>query len=329
MRPSKLSLELEAQSNHRSKASCSTTIIDLQENMGKACTQRTGSRAHSQHLSCMSSMRPQARPPRTSATFTTARPRRRGGGRAAPTSCCKSTRPTTSSKVPPRPAPPPACAPAHGPRALTPAPPRLIGPSTGVRNAVDLCAAPGSWSQVLSRQLYLPALRAGVPPADAPRIVAIDLQPMAPVEGVTQMQGDITSEATARGVIAHFDGGRADLVVCDGAPDGAPAQPCGRPARPRPARPRAAPRHAALRPPPAARLRRCPVHQAAAVGGWWRLRPCCASAARRPPSPSPRLLCWYCLWYHCSDGAARPRRVRAGAAAAGGAGHRQPRPAAG
>lgn len=43
---------------------------------------------------------------------------------------------------------------------------------------------------------------------------------MAPIEGVIQLQGDITSEATAAEVIAHFDGGRADLVVCDGAPDG-------------------------------------------------------------------------------------------------------------
>jgi len=43
---------------------------------------------------------------------------------------------------------------------------------------------------------------------------------MAPIEGVTQLQGDITSEKTAAEVIAHFDGGQADLVVCDGAPDG-------------------------------------------------------------------------------------------------------------
>ncbi|CAD7700605.1 unnamed protein product [Ostreobium quekettii] len=42
---------------------------------------------------------------------------------------------------------------------------------------------------------------------------------MAPVEGVIQIQGDITSEVTAKEVIDHFDGGRADLVVCDGAPD--------------------------------------------------------------------------------------------------------------
>ncbi len=32
-------------------------------------------------------------------------------------------------------------------------------------------------------------------------------------------QGDITSEATAAAVIAHFQGMHADLVVCDGAPD--------------------------------------------------------------------------------------------------------------
>ncbi|KXZ46872.1 hypothetical protein GPECTOR_40g606 [Gonium pectorale] len=99
---------------------------------------------------------------------------------------------------------------------------------TGVEHAVDLCAAPGSWSQVLSRQLYLPALRAGR--LTPPTIVAVDLQPMAPIEGVVQLQGDITSEETARQasilagggraqVISHFHGQPADLVVCDGAPD--------------------------------------------------------------------------------------------------------------
>ena len=56
--------------------------------------------------------------------------------------------------------------------------------------------------------------------AELPKLVAVDLQPMAPVEGVTQLQGDITSHAVAQQVIAHFDGSHADLVVCDGAPDG-------------------------------------------------------------------------------------------------------------
>ena len=50
--------------------------------------------------------------------------------------------------------------------------------------------------------------------------MAVDLQPMAPIEGVTQIQGDITSAVTARQVISHFDGEKADLVVSDGAPDG-------------------------------------------------------------------------------------------------------------
>lgn len=43
---------------------------------------------------------------------------------------------------------------------------------------------------------------------------------MAPIEGVTQIQGDITSEVTAKEVISHFDGEYADIVVSDGAPDG-------------------------------------------------------------------------------------------------------------
>ncbi|KAA0044157.1 putative tRNA (cytidine(32)/guanosine(34)-2'-O)-methyltransferase isoform X1 [Cucumis melo var. makuwa] len=90
----------------------------------------------------------------------------------------------------------------------------------GVKRVVDLCAAPGSWSQVLSRKLYLPAkLSPDLKDGDLPLIVAIDLQPMAPIEGVIEVQGDITNARTAEVVIRHFDGCKADLVVCDGAPD--------------------------------------------------------------------------------------------------------------
>ena len=71
--------------------------------------------------------------------------------------------------------------------------------------------------QVLSRKLFLPALRAGDP--NPPKLISVDLQPMAPIEGITQLQGDITSEVTAAAVISHFEGAKADLVVCDGAPD--------------------------------------------------------------------------------------------------------------
>ncbi|CAM9477157.1 unnamed protein product [Laminaria digitata] len=54
---------------------------------------------------------------------------------------------------------------------------------------------------------------------DAVRIVAVDLQEMAPIDGVKQLQGDITSTETAEAIIDHFRGGLAELVVCDGAPD--------------------------------------------------------------------------------------------------------------
>lgn len=86
---------------------------------------------------------------------------------------------------------------------------------------LDLCAAPGSWSQVLSRSL-----------ADrGTAIVAVDLQKMAPIPGVAQVVGDITTQETAAAVEAAMQRARphasahttsnagVDLVVCDGAPD--------------------------------------------------------------------------------------------------------------
>ncbi|KAJ2714425.1 putative tRNA (cytidine(32)/guanosine(34)-2'-O)-methyltransferase [Coemansia spiralis] len=82
----------------------------------------------------------------------------------------------------------------------------------GVVRAVDLCAAPGSWSQVLSRELHKNG-------GEGAQVVAVDLQAMAPLPGVTQIQGDITKLSTAKQIISHFDGAQADLVVSDGAPD--------------------------------------------------------------------------------------------------------------
>ncbi|CAC5389420.1 FTSJ1 [Mytilus coruscus] len=84
----------------------------------------------------------------------------------------------------------------------------------GVKKVVDLCAAPGSWSQVLAKKL--------IEEKDTPddvKIVAVDLQAMAPIPGVIQIQGDITKKSTAQKIISHFEGDYADLVVCDGAPD--------------------------------------------------------------------------------------------------------------
>lgn len=44
---------------------------------------------------------------------------------------------------------------------------------------VDLCAAPGSWSQVLSKKLY----ETNANPEDV-KIIAVDLQAMAPLPGL-------------------------------------------------------------------------------------------------------------------------------------------------
>lgn len=82
-----------------------------------------------------------------------------------------------------------------------------------VKRVVDLCAAPGSWSQVLSRELFKDS------DCQDAKIVAVDLQKMAPLENVIQIQGDITKLETAEKIISHFQGEKVDLVVCDGAPD--------------------------------------------------------------------------------------------------------------
>ncbi|KEI41031.1 uncharacterized protein L969DRAFT_86280 [Mixia osmundae IAM 14324] len=82
----------------------------------------------------------------------------------------------------------------------------------GVTRCIDLCAAPGSWSQVLSDALIVGKEQDAV-------IVAVDLQPMAALPGVVQLVGDITKLATAQRIIEYFKGEKAQLVVCDGAPD--------------------------------------------------------------------------------------------------------------
>eukprot|EP00871_Galdieria_phlegrea_P003344 jgi/Galph1/400/GphlegSOOS_G5243.1 len=80
-----------------------------------------------------------------------------------------------------------------------------------VKRVVDLCAAPGSWSQVISQRLRENG-------SDA-TIVAVDLQEIAPLEGVTCIQGDITSRDTVERIINCFDSQRCDIVLSDGAPD--------------------------------------------------------------------------------------------------------------
>ena len=87
-----------------------------------------------------------------------------------------------------------------------------------VTRAVDLCAAPGSWCQVLAKRLPQEALARGEDPASC-RLVAVDLQEMTPIDGVIILQGDITTQRTAEQVMANLGNAKAQLVVCDGAPD--------------------------------------------------------------------------------------------------------------
>ena len=59
------------------------------------------------------------------------------------------------------------------------------GGEQGVSRVIDLCAAPGSWSQVLSSRLYENKEEANRMVEDgSPRIVSVDLQEMAPIPGV-------------------------------------------------------------------------------------------------------------------------------------------------
>ncbi|KAF2719198.1 FtsJ-domain-containing protein [Polychaeton citri CBS 116435] len=139
-----------------------------------------------------------------------------------------------------------------------------------VTRVVDLCAAPGSWSQVLSRilikgekvgraawedkryQQILILREKGLTPAEGllaedlaklevepekpqPRkdvkIVAIDLQPMSPLEGITCLKADITHPSTIPLLLKALDPSHdetshtfeashpVDLVISDGAPD--------------------------------------------------------------------------------------------------------------
>jgi 23S rRNA (uridine2552-2'-O)-methyltransferase len=78
---------------------------------------------------------------------------------------------------------------------------KLLKPGQTV---VDLGAAPGGWSQVAAEK---------VKPGG--RVIAIDLLPIAPISGVTLLQGDFR----AGGLLEALRGGKADVVLSDLAPN--------------------------------------------------------------------------------------------------------------
>ncbi len=70
---------------------------------------------------------------------------------------------------------------------------------------VDLGAAPGGWSQVVAK-------RAG-------DVIAIDLLPMDPIDGVTIIEGDFTIDAILEQMMERLAGRPVDLVISDMAPN--------------------------------------------------------------------------------------------------------------
>ena len=82
---------------------------------------------------------------------------------------------------------------------------RLIKPGM---NIVDLGAAPGGWSQVVSQLIHAEG-----------KIFALDLLPMEPLKDVDFIQGDFLDEAILQQLMDKLEGKKIDLVLSDMAPN--------------------------------------------------------------------------------------------------------------
>ena len=81
---------------------------------------------------------------------------------------------------------------------------------------VDLGSAPGAWSQYMRRRLSPQGAAMG---ALQGTIIAMDLLPMEPIEGVQFLQGDLRDESVLASLVQALDGRLADVVVSDMAPN--------------------------------------------------------------------------------------------------------------
>lgn len=78
---------------------------------------------------------------------------------------------------------------------------------------VDLGSAPGSWCQVArERMLGRDGIING-------QVIALDILPMDPVEGVTFMLGDFQEDSVLAALTAQLKGQSVDLVISDMAPN--------------------------------------------------------------------------------------------------------------
>jgi 23S rRNA (uridine2552-2'-O)-methyltransferase len=81
---------------------------------------------------------------------------------------------------------------------------------------VDLGSTPGAWSQYVRRRLSPGGAASG--DLDG-TIIALDLLPMEPIEGVLFLQGDFREDEVLARLTQAMDGRLADVVVSDMAPN--------------------------------------------------------------------------------------------------------------
>ena len=95
---------------------------------------------------------------------------------------------------------------------------RLIKPGDLV---VDLGSAPGAWSQYARRRMSPRTAIGGGAAVGAlnGRIIALDMLPMEPVEGVLFLQGDFREDDVMQRLTLELQGAKVDLVVSDMAPN--------------------------------------------------------------------------------------------------------------
>ncbi|HEY8048710.1 MAG TPA: RlmE family RNA methyltransferase [Ramlibacter sp.] len=90
---------------------------------------------------------------------------------------------------------------------------RLIKPGDVV---VDLGSAPGAWSQYVRRKFAPEGAAVGELNGT---LIALDILPMEPVEGVTFLQGDLREDAVLQRLHEALRGRPVDVVVSDMAPN--------------------------------------------------------------------------------------------------------------
>ena len=95
---------------------------------------------------------------------------------------------------------------------------RLIKPGDLV---VDLGSTPGAWSQYARRRMSPKTATGGGAAVGAlnGRIIALDILPMEPVEGVLFLQGDFREDEVLQRLTLELQGTKADLIVSDMAPN--------------------------------------------------------------------------------------------------------------